>query len=94
MTVKTNIISFEIPIDLLASLKIGVQTLSQQIRLIAAINYFQEKRLSLGKAAQLAGLNRLVFMDILAERGIVVFDFDETELAVELEGVKLLDDHQ
>ncbi|MDM8530179.1 UPF0175 family protein [Anaerolineales bacterium HSG25] len=95
MTVKNNIITFEVPTDLLASLKIGIQTLSQEIRLIAAISYFQEKKLSLGKAAQLAGLNRLTFMDILAKRNLVVFDFDESELITELEGARLLaDDHQ
>ena len=88
-------ISFEVPQDLLASLKVGAKTLGQQIRLLAAVAYFQEKKLSLGKAAQLAGVNRLAFMDILAEQGLVIFDYDETELTVELEGIKQLPhDHQ
>ena len=95
MTAKIETISFEVPQDLLASLKVGAKTLGQQIRMLAAVAYFQEKKLSLGKAAQLAGMNRLAFMDILAEQGLVIFDYDETELTVELEGIKQLPhDHQ
>jgi predicted HTH domain antitoxin len=81
-----------VPPDLLAALKIGAGDLGRNIRLMAAIAYFQEKKLSLGKAAQLAGMNRLAFMDVLAERGIVVFDYDESMVASELEGVAAFPD--
>lgn len=93
---KTATISFEVTQDLLASLKLGPEALGQSMRLHAAIAFFQDKKLSLGKAAQLAGLNRLQFMDILATHGITVFDFDESVLASDLEGLKQLDagDHQ
>jgi predicted HTH domain antitoxin len=59
----------EVPHDILAALKLGIQDFSQYMRLAAAC--FQEKKLSLGKAAQLAGCNRLNFLDLLAEKGIV-----------------------
>ena len=95
---NTETISFEVPQDLLASMKVGSVELGQSIRLLAAIAYFQEKKLSLGKAAQLAGINRLAFMDILSQRGIVIFDYDESILASELIGVVQLGlnqhDHQ
>ncbi len=87
---KTETISFEISQDLLASLKLGSAALGQSIRLLAAIAYFQDKKLSLGKAAQLAGLNRLHFMDVLARKGIVIFDYDESMLATELDGIAQL----
>jgi len=83
----TETMTFEVSQDLLASLKIGIQDLAQEIRLMAAITYFQEKKLSLGKAADLAGCNRLSFMDILAQKGIVVFDYDESIVDSELQGV-------
>ncbi len=76
--------TFEVSQDLLASLNIGIQDLAQEIRLMAAITYFQEKKLSLGKAADLAGCNRLSFMDILAQKGIVIFDYDESIVDSEL----------
>ena len=84
---KTETISVEVSQDLLASLKLGSAALAQSIRLLAAIAYFRDKKLSLGKAAQLAGLNRLHFMDLLAKEGIVIFDYDESVLASDLEGI-------
>jgi predicted HTH domain antitoxin len=45
------------------------------------------KKLSLGKAAQLAGYNRLDFLDMLAEKGIVIFDYDDSFVDSELQGV-------
>lgn len=87
---KTETVSFEIPQDLLASLKLGSAALAQSIRLLAAIAYFKSKKLSLGKAAQLAGVNRLHFMDLLHQEGIVVFDYDESVLATDLESIGLL----
>jgi predicted HTH domain antitoxin len=90
MTANAETVSFEIPSDLLASLKMGPNTLGQQIRVLAAVTYFKEKKLSLGKAAQLAGLNRLVFMDVLTDQGLVMFDFDEAELDAELAGLENL----
>ena len=87
-------ISFEVSPDLLAALKIGSTELGQKMRLLSAlaklsegIAYFQEKKLSLGKAAELAGINRLEFMDILAQKGIVIFDYDESEVDVEFSGI-------
>jgi predicted HTH domain antitoxin len=87
---KRETISFEVSQDLLASLKLSSAALGQSIRLMAAIAYFRDKKLSLGKAAQLAGLNRVHFMDVLAEQGIVVFDYDESVLSSELEGIAQL----
>lgn len=82
--------TFEISQDILASLKVGIKDLIQSMRLTTAIAYFQDKKLSLGKAAELAGLNRLYFMDILAQRGIVVFDYDESVAESELRGISQL----
>ncbi len=87
---STETISFEIPKELLASLNTGVQNLTRELRILGATSYFQEKKLSLGKAAELAGIPRLEFMDFLFQKGIVVFDYDEEELEIELEGIKVL----
>ena len=84
-------ISFDVPQELLASLNTGPVDLGKYMRLVAAMTYFQEKKLSLGKAAQLAGLNRLEFMDRLAQKGIVVFDYDESILHSDLRGITQLE---
>ena len=61
---NTETVSFEIPQAVLASLKVDTMELARNIRLLAAIDYFRDKKLSLGKAAELAGMGRLDFMDI------------------------------
>jgi predicted HTH domain antitoxin len=87
---KTEEIRFDIPEDILASLKSGIEDLKREIRSIAAITYYREKKLSLGKAAQLAGMNRLDFMDLLAEKRITIFDLDESAAKVEIESARKL----
>lgn len=86
----TETVTFGVSQDLLASLRIGVQDLGHYMRVNAALAYYQEKKLSLGKAAELADMNRLEFMDLLAQRGFVVFDYDESIVESELHGVAVL----
>lgn len=83
-------ICLEVPQDILAALKVGIQDFTHYMRIAAAVACFQEKKLSLGKAAQLAGCNRLDFLDLLAEKGIAVFDYDESFTAIELQGADIL----
>ena len=87
---KTETISFDVSEDILVALEINSVELSQKVRLLAAIEYFKSKQLSLGKAAELAGINSLEFMDILGKEGIVIFDYDEIELESELIGIAQL----
>lgn len=44
-----EIVTLEISQDILAALKIGVHDLAQDIRLLAAIAFYQEKKLSFGR---------------------------------------------
>lgn len=90
---NTETITLEVSQDILAALKMGVHDLAQNIRLLSAISFYQEKKLSLGKAAELAGMNRIVFMDLLSIKGIVVFDYDESALTTDLSGIAQLPDN-
>jgi predicted HTH domain antitoxin len=83
----TETVHMEVSQDILAALKVGIQDFTQYVRLVTAVACFQDKKLSLGKAAQLAGYNRLDFLDFLAEKGIVVFDYDESFVDSELQGI-------
>ena len=91
---STETITLEVSQDVLAALKMGANDLGEQLRLLAAIAFFQNKQLSLGKAAELAGLNRLVFIDLLAQKGIVAFDYDESALQTDLAGIAELADNE
>ncbi|WP_416666599.1 UPF0175 family protein [Egbenema bharatensis] len=90
---STETITLEVSQDILAALKMGANDLGQQFRLLAAVSFFQSKQLSLGKAAELAELNRLAFMDLLAQKGIIAFDYDESALNTDLAGLAALTDH-
>ena len=87
---NSEMISFEVSQDILTALKVNAADLLERMRLLTAIAYFQEKKLSLGKAAELAGMKRLDFMDILSQKGIVIFDYDESDLNIELSGITQL----
>lgn len=87
---KTEKIVFNVPEDILASLKVGVKGLELDMRRFLALQYFKNKRLSMGKAARLAGMNRFEFMDFLVMEGAILFDYDESIVEEELEGVKRL----
>lgn len=50
---------------------------------------FQQQRVSLGKAAQVAGLNRWQFMDELKQRNIPAFTYTEEMLEQDLKTLRL-----
>lgn len=89
---KTETIAFSVPEDILASLRMGIKGLEFDMRRLLALQYFKNKRLSLGKAARLAGMNRFDFMDYLAHEGVMLFDYDESAVAEELKGIKRLEE--
>ena len=86
----SNRILVEIPEDILVSLQTDTAHLQDEIPLLLAIRFYQDKRLSLGKAARLAAMNRLNFMDELSRQKIVVFDYGEDDTDMELEGLQAL----
>jgi len=57
-------------------------------RLILAIGLFQEEEVSVGKAAEIAGLSYRSFLDALKERGIAAFVYDDDALAQDLAFVR------
>ncbi|MBN1876598.1 MAG: UPF0175 family protein [Anaerolineae bacterium] len=57
--------------------------LSDRARCLLAVRFYQERILSLGQAAQLAGLSRWDFIETLSENGVPVLDFTPEELEVE-----------
>jgi predicted HTH domain antitoxin len=77
-------ISIDIPNDLLITLREQPEELSHEMRFIAALHYFREKRLSLGQAARLAGIQRLDFLYVLAARGVPAFDLSVEDATAEI----------
>ena len=72
---RTEKVAFNVPVDILASLKIGARGLESDMRRSLAVQYFKNKRQSLGKSAKLAGMNRIDFKasSFLMPRRLLLF---------------------
>jgi predicted HTH domain antitoxin len=70
-------------------LELAVQTtpeeLGAQIRLMAALKMFELGKLSSGKAAQLAGLSRVEFLEQCGRYRVSIFNYSPEELRDELQ---------
>jgi predicted HTH domain antitoxin len=66
-------IQIEIPEEVLISLKETPETLSRELPLLAAIKLFELGKLSSGRAAQLAGISRVAFLNLLGRYQVSPF---------------------
>lgn len=75
-------VTVDVPKELIDSN--GKSKFAQQMRLAAAIYWYAHADMSMGKAAQLAGLSRAAFLDVLAHEKIDVFQVDFEDLEQEI----------
>ncbi|MCI5150520.1 MAG: UPF0175 family protein [Candidatus Electrothrix sp. MAN1_4] len=80
MQEKTINISFPIKENILLSIKESKKEFTDEILYLAALYFYRKKRLSLGKAAELAGYSRLDFIEKLQREKEHIFDYDEEEI--------------
>jgi predicted HTH domain antitoxin len=73
-------IQFEIPDEILISLKETPDRLSKELCLFGAIKLFEMGRLSSGRAAQLAGLSRIEFLNTIGQYQVSPFVTSISEL--------------
>lgn len=73
-----------VPEALLAALRKSPLEAAEEIRLAAAIHWYQQGTLSMARAAETAGMGRAEFLAELARRRVDVFVVDERDLAREL----------
>lgn len=76
----TITIQIEIDDSILLSLKEDKPAFAKEMRFHNALYLYRKHRLSLGKAAQLAGYDRLDFIQKLKLEGEPIFDYDEDML--------------
>ena len=57
----------------------------QEARLALALKLFEEHRLSLGKAAEIAGHTKAAFMELAGKHGVAVFDQPVGDLSREVD---------
>jgi predicted HTH domain antitoxin len=73
-------ISFPVKESILLSLKETKNEFTSEIMYLAALYFYRKKKLSLGKAAELAGYNRITFIEKLQREEEHIFDYDEEEI--------------
>lgn len=87
--------SLDLPKGLEQSVRLTRSELVQEIRLMAALKMFELGKLSSGKAAELADLSRIEFLEACSRYRISPFNYPddavETELAAELRVLERLD---
>lgn len=78
-------LTLELPEDVFSALRRSPAEFGRELRLAAAIHWYQRGQISQEKAAQVAGLDRTDFLMALAREGVDAFVVDFNDLERELE---------
>ncbi|WP_089728498.1 UPF0175 family protein [Candidatus Thiosymbion oneisti] len=73
-------ISFPIKEDILLSIKETKDEFTNDIMYLSALYFYRKRRLSLGKAAELAGYGKIEFIEKLQREKEYIFDYNEEEI--------------
>jgi predicted HTH domain antitoxin len=76
----SRVIEVELPDELSAALQRDDSQLGSELRLAAAVKWYEVGRLSQGKAAEVAGLSRAEFLNELARFGVSPFQETAEEI--------------
>jgi predicted HTH domain antitoxin len=79
-------VSIEIPDTAFAALRKAPEQFAQEMRLAAAVKWYELGELSQGKAAEIAGLTRAEFIAALARFKVTPLQYTAAELREELDG--------
>jgi len=81
-------IHMEVSKDFFYAFDLNENRLSRELKLLAAIELYREHKISMGKAAEFAEMDKYMFQKELASRDIPTIDYDIEEVKVESEILK------
>lgn len=73
-------ISFPVNKGILTSLKETKAEFTQDVLFLSALLFYRKRKLSLGKAAELAGFSKIDFIEKLQQEKEYIFDYSENEM--------------
>lgn len=88
--VNTQTISIDFPKDILLALNETEQELKQRIKISLAIQLYKLQKLTIGKAAQVAGLSRWDFETLLSDNEIPISLLTFEEIMGDVEKLRQL----
>ena len=77
-------LTFELPDDVFSALRKKPEDFLKELRLAAAVKWYEMGVISQEKAAEIAGVSRQAFIESLAKFNVSPFQYDEEELEEEL----------
>jgi predicted HTH domain antitoxin len=77
-------VSIDLPRGVLSALKQDPAGFVQEMRLTAAVKWYEMQRVSQAKAAEIAGISRAEFLTALASFGVSPFQYEADEIIQEV----------
>jgi predicted HTH domain antitoxin len=74
----------DMPENVFSVLRLAPREFANEMRINAAVQWYGEKRVYQGKAAEIAGISRIAYVDELRYRHVPALQIDTTELDAEL----------
>ncbi len=76
-------VSIELPRSVLAAMRQDAEGFTREMRLAAAVKWYETSMLSQAKAAEVAGMSRSDFLLALARYGVSPFQYDANDIIQE-----------
>jgi predicted HTH domain antitoxin len=82
---QTQTLSIDVPSDIFVAVNENAQEFKNLIKTMLAIHFYQLQKLTIGKAAQLAGMHRLEFETFLSRNKIPISNLELEDIEADID---------